>query len=320
MLLLNFVVVLLVVFVGMTIVLTPEPQHAAVQKRFVELRSTRAASSAAAEVTQLLKTTDAAKALWLERLLHSRAADRARTLLLQSGAPTTVERLLLLCAVLGIATAALVYAATGMLLATLAGFAAAVAVPFVVLSLRRQRRLQAFEKALPDAIDMMARSLRAGHAMVAALGMLAEHAEEPVASEFAEVFRKQNFGMPLRDVLLAMTERVASADLRVVVTAMLVQKDTGGNLAEVLGRVAVVIRERMRIAGEVRTHTAQGRITGWILCALPPVMLLIINISNPGYSRVLFTDALGRKLLALGVVLLAAGAFSIRQIVNGIEV
>ncbi len=119
---------------------------------------------------------------------------------------------------------------------------------------------------------------------------------------------------------MQMLDRVPSQDLRVLVTGILVQKDTGGNLAEILDRILFVIRERMRIQGEIRTHTAQGRLTGWILCALPIVMLVLINIINPGYSSVLFNDPMGRKLLYAGVVLLGVGGLIIRKIVNGIEV
>ncbi|MDP9148169.1 MAG: type II secretion system F family protein, partial [Acidobacteriota bacterium] len=189
-----------------------------------------------------------------------------------------------------------------------------------MLIIRRKRRVAAFAKALPDSIDMMARALRAGHGMVASIGILSEHAMEPVASEFSEVFRKQNFGLPLRDALMELLDRVPSQDLRVVVTGILVQKETGGNLAEILDRTVFVIRERLRIQGEIRTHTAQGRLTGWILCLLPIVMMAMINVINPGYSKVLFTNPFGRELMYIGAGLLVLGGLIIRSIINGIEV
>jgi tight adherence protein B len=167
---------------------------------------------------------------------------------------------------------------------------------------------------------MMARALRAGHSVVGAIGMLAENAREPAATEFGEVFKQQNLGLPLRDALLQLLDRVPSADLRVLVTAILVQKDTGGNLAEILDRAAFVIRERLRIQGEIQTQTAQGRLTGWILSALPVGMMFLLNVVNPGYSTILFSDPLGRKLIYLSLGMLAIGSFFIRQIVNGIEV
>ncbi len=167
---------------------------------------------------------------------------------------------------------------------------------------------------------MMSRALRAGHSMVAALGIIAEQAPEPAKTEFIEVFKKQNFGLPLRDALMQLLDRVPSQDLRVLVTAMLVQKDTGGNLAEILDRTVFVIRERLRIQGEIRTHTAQGRLTGWILCLLPIIMMFLINVVNPGYSKIMFEDPMGQKMLYAGGGLLLLGGYVIRSIINGIEV
>jgi tight adherence protein B len=192
--------------------------------------------------------------------------------------------------------------------------------PIAYLAWRRRRSIDSFERALPDAIDMCARSLRAGHSVVAAIGIVAEEAPEPTKSEFAEVFRKQNYGVALRDALVQMLERVPSRDLQIVITAILVQKDTGGNLAEIMDRVVNVIRDRARIQADVRVHTAQGRFTGWVLCLLPVILLLLINVVSPGYSKVLFQEGLGRKLLYAGGTLLALGAFTINRIVHGIEV
>jgi tight adherence protein B len=156
--------------------------------------------------------------------------------------------------------------------------------------------------------------------MVASINTVAEQSAEPVKTEFGEVFRQQNYGMPLRDALNQMLDHVPSQDLKVLVTGMLVQKETGGNLAEILDRTASVIRERLRIQGEIRTHTAQGRLTGWILCSLPIVMLFMINFINPGYTNILINTPIGHKLIYLGIGLLGIGAMAIRQIINGIEV
>jgi tight adherence protein B len=193
-------------------------------------------------------------------------------------------------------------------------------IPFGLISFKRARRIAAFNAALPDAIDMMGRAMRAGHSMVASINTVSEQSAEPVKSEFCEVFKQQTFGLPLRDALNQMLDRVPSQDLKVLVTGILVQKETGGNLAEILDRTASVIRERLRIQGEIRTHTAQGRMTGWILCSLPVVMLIMINFVNPGYSNVLLNTQIGHALIATGVVLLITGAMIIRHIINGIEV
>lgn len=193
-------------------------------------------------------------------------------------------------------------------------------IPMAFLKFKASRRLKAFDAGLADAIDMMARALRAGHSMSASINVVAEQSLEPVRSEFSEVFKQQNFGLPLRDAMSQMMDRVPSQDLRVLVTGILVQKETGGNLAEILDRTAQTIRERIKIQGEIRTHTAQGRMTGYILCALPIVMLIVINFINPGYFRVLVENPTGRMISYIGVVLLAVGGLIIRQIINGIEV
>lgn len=193
-------------------------------------------------------------------------------------------------------------------------------VPVGYLKFKAKRRQKKFDAGLADAIDMMSRALRAGHSMSASINVVAEQSVEPVRSEFSEVFKQQNFGLPLRDAMDQMLNRVPSQDLRVLVTGILVQKETGGNLAEILDRTASTIRERLKIQGEIRTHTAQGRMTGYILCALPIVMLVVINFLNPGYSDVLVTTKTGNMLCYLGVGLLVAGGLIIRQIINGIEV
>jgi tight adherence protein B len=191
--------------------------------------------------------------------------------------------------------------------------------PFGYLAFMRSRRLKKFDSCLADAVDMMARSLRAGHAMTAAINIVAEQSQEPIRSEFAEVFKQQNFGLPIRDAMQQMLDRVPSPDLRVVVTGILVQKETGGNLAEILDRIANTIRERLKIQGEIRTHTAQGRLTGYILCCLPIVMLLAINWLNPGYSDVLIDTPTGHTICYIGIALLIMGGLIIRAIINGIE-
>lgn len=188
--------------------------------------------------------------------------------------------------------------------------------PYRLLKYKSARRLEAFNKALPDSIDLMARALRAGHSLSSAIEVLSEQAREPVATEFNSVFRQQNFGLPLRDALLQMTDRVPSKDLQFMVTAMLVQKETGGNLTEILDRTTHVIRERLRIEGEVRIRTAQGKLTGWILSLLPVIMLFLLNMVNPGYSNILLQDPVGQKLLYIGAALIAIGSMFIRKIVD----
>jgi tight adherence protein B len=189
-------------------------------------------------------------------------------------------------------------------------------IPYLLLRRKRSKRLKAFNDALPGAIELMARALRAGHAIGTSIELIADQSPQPLAGEFAQVYQQQRVGLQFRDALLQMGARVPSRDLQFLITAILVQKETGGDLTEILDRASHVIRERIRIEGEVRTHSAQGRLTGWILGLLPVVMLVLINIVSPGYSTVLFHDPTGQKLLAAGSVLIVIGGLVIRKIVD----
>jgi tight adherence protein B len=197
----------------------------------------------------------------------------------------------------------------------IAGILAA-ALPILVLRAKRARRLTKFNQKLPDALDLIARALRAGHSIGAAIEIVAEEGVEPLRSEFGEVYKQQNFGIPQRDALLQLGRRVPSADLQIVITAMLVQKETGGNLVDILDRTTAVLRDRVRIQGELRIHTAQGRLTGWILCLLPVVMFCLISVANPGYTDVLIHDPVGRKLTYTGIGMMVMGGLLIRKIVR----
>ncbi len=192
--------------------------------------------------------------------------------------------------------------------------------PVLLLGMVCKRRLQAFEKVLPQAVEMIARALRAGHSLSAAFSIVAEQGPSPAREEFVELFRKQKLGFPLREGLLDMLQRLPSQDLRVLIVGILVQRDTGGNLTVILDRTSSVIRERLKLQGDILVHTAQGRLTGWILCALPMLLFVALHIINPGYTQDLTGDPVGRRCLYGAVGLLICGACIIRKIVNGIEV
>ena len=316
-----FLIMMSMIFCTLLVVMRPTAEQKSIAKRLATVRMAGLDGKSELGSGGLLKEETVGNFGWIDDLLEQFSiTEKVQQLILQADSKTTLGGLIVTSFGLGVAGFFLALLILPFLpLAAAAGAIFAYA-PLFVLSFRRTRRVAAFNKALPDAIDMIARSLRAGHSMVAAISIVAEHAVEPVGSEFSEVFRKQNFGLPIRDALTELLDRVPSQDLRVLVTAILVQKDTGGNLAEILDRTVRVIRERLRIKGEIRTHTAQGRMTGWILCALPVVMLVLINMVNPGYSKVLFNDPFGRELLYVGIALLTVGGLVIRQIVNGIEV
>jgi tight adherence protein B len=188
--------------------------------------------------------------------------------------------------------------------------------PYIFLVQKRNRRMVRFAELLPEAIDMMVRGLRSGQAIAAAVENVAQEADEPLRSEFRRTADEQSFGLPFRESMLNLALRVPVPDLQFLVTAILVQKETGGNLSQILEKTSHVIRERVRVDGQTRIRTAQGRLTGWILCALPFVMFFASNALNPGYGRILFVDPLGQKMVAVAAVLMVLGVLTIRRIVN----
>lgn len=305
-------------------VLRPTSEQKALDRRVVHLKAATPGEESpglSEDLRQYLKVEEQGAFGWLEDLIDTSTLHRQlQLLILQADSTMSVGNLLMASLGALLATALVLDLVTKMPWVALAGGVAAGFIPLMVLSMRRKRRLNKFNGVLADAIDMMARSLRAGHSLPAALGIAAEQAIEPVRGEFDEVYKKQNYGLPLREAMMQMLDRVPSQDLRVFVTGVLVQKDTGGNLAEILDRIVAVIRERVRIQGEIRVHTAQGRMTGWILTALPVALLLLINVIDPGYSTVLFNTTIGNYLMYLGVALLAIGGLIIRSIINGIEI
>jgi len=190
------------------------------------------------------------------------------------------------------------------------------ALPYAFLLQKRKRRLQRFSELLPEAIDLMSRGLRAGQALSATVETIAQESEEPLRSEFRRAADEQSFGLPFREAMVNLSRRVPVADLQFLVTAILVQKETGGNLAQVLDKASHVIRERIRVGGQLRIRTAQGRLTGWILCGLPFAMFIGMNFLHPGYGKELFQDPLGQKLVTYATVMMAIGIVLIRRIVN----
>ena len=188
--------------------------------------------------------------------------------------------------------------------------------PYMFLVQKRKRRFHRIAQQLPEAIDLMSSSLRAGQALPATVETVAKEADDPLASEFRRAAVEQSFGLPFRDAMLNLRSRTPVPDLQFLVAAILVQKETGGNLAHILDKTSRMIRERMRVAGEMRIRTAQARITGWVLCLLPFAMFIGMNFLQPGYGRVLFENPVGRKMLTYAGFLMVIGVFIIRRIVR----
>ena len=189
-------------------------------------------------------------------------------------------------------------------------------IPFSYASYRRTKRFQKFEELFPDAIDTLARAVRAGHAFTTALELIANEIAEPVAGEFRMLFEEQKFGLPVRDALMNLTERMPLVDVKFFVTAVMLQRETGGNLAEILDNLSYVIRERFKIMRQVRVYTAQGRLTMALLMGLPPVIVVVMLMTSPAFIRPLFADPIGHTLIVSGIVLQTLGYFVIRKVIR----
>jgi tight adherence protein B len=202
-----------------------------------------------------------------------------------------------------------------MMFGWLAAFAGLM-IPFGYASFLRSKRFQKFEELFPEAIDTLARAVRAGHAFTTALELIAGEMAEPVAGEFRKLFEEQKFGLPVRDALLNLAERIPIVDVKFFVTAVMLQRETGGNLAEILDNLSYVIRERFKIQRQVRVYTAQGRLTMLLLMALPPIIILVMEVMNPDFIKPLFYDSIGHVLIVVGVIMQTIGFFLIRKIIQ----
>jgi tight adherence protein B len=321
-LLIPFAAILLITF-GVVAVMTGASRSQKVLERRVAglLATGSEGGPITPQVQLLLKAQPTGNYGFLNTMLQEYALPRSiQAKIIQADMETTSLTVLLSSLAAAAAGFGLVYLWVSVLAVQLIAAAVCAYAPIGFISFKASRRLKQFNNGLAEAIDMMSRALRAGHSMTASINVVAEQAAEPVRSEFSEVFKQQNFGLPIREAMGQMLERVPSQDLRVLVTAILVQKETGGNLVEILERTAHTIRERLRIQGEIRTHTAQGRMTGYILCSLPVVMLVVINFLNPGYSDVLINTPTGHMIAYGGIGLLITGGLIIRHIINGIDV
>jgi tight adherence protein B len=190
------------------------------------------------------------------------------------------------------------------------------ALPILWLLFRRKRRLKTFAAQLPEALELIARALRAGHSLAAGFSLVAQEMSDPISGEFSRTFEEQNLGKPLEEALEDLTKRVPNLDLKFFSTAIILQRQTGGDLAEILDKIGYLIRERFKIWGQVQALTGEGRLSGIVLLALPPVLFAVVYRMNPDYLMLLFTDDLGKKMLVGGIISQLLGALMIRKIVN----
>src|SRR6266850_4560084 len=250
---------------------------------------------------------------WLRR---SERVTVLQEMLSQGDVNVRAGNFLIVCLLAAVVFGIAFMVAGGSVLFGWAGLVLGFFIPYAYASHRRAKRFQRFEEKFPEAIDTLARAVRAGHAFTTALEMIANEISEPVAGEFRQLFEEQKFGLPVRDALINLADRIPLVDVKFFVTAVMLQRETGGNLAEILDNLSYVIRERFKILRQVRVHTAQGRLTMVLLMALPPTIVVVMLTLNPGFIRPLFTDPLGHVLIVAGIVLQTVGYFFIRRIIR----
>lgn len=274
---------------------------------------------------QQIKSVSIAKAP--ERLSHIPALDSAlsrrldvvgpiQQLLIESGLNVTIGTFLLATVVSGAAIGVLAWLVFRLLAVAVVLGLAAGCLPLVFVRMKRTKRLRLFEEQFPEAIDLIARALRAGHALTTGLGMVADEIPAPVGQEFRRLYDEQNFGMSLAEAMRAMARRVPVLDARFFVTAVLTQREAGGNLSEVLDNLASVMRARFKLKRQIRVVSAHGRISAWVLSFLPPVLAAILFTLSPNFMRVLWEDPWGVQLLLAAGVLQVIGAFTISRMVR----
>ena len=253
-------------------------------------------------------------------LRRSSRINKLQEMLSQANIDSRAGNFLMLCAASGIAFGAfLFFLSPSPSFAPFLGWTGMIVgffIPFSYLSYKRRKRFEKFEELFPEAIDTLARAVRAGHAFTTALELITAEIAEPVAGEFRKLYEEQKFGMPVRDALLNLVNRVPLVDVKFFITAVTLQRETGGNLAEILDKLSYLIRERFKILRQVRVYTAQGRLTMMLLMGLPPLIVAIMMVVSPSFIRPLFTDPIGQKLLILGGFLQFVGFFFIRRVIR----
>jgi tight adherence protein B len=304
------------VFLAIWLVMEGAGKQDIVAQRLEAVRQTERRGDVSVEV-QLLRDEMLSTVPALNKvLLQWSWASSLKRFMNQAGLNIKPARIILLMGVLGLSTYLLVGYLYRQPVVSIVAAVIAAALPMSVVAYLRSKRLARFEEHLPEGLDLLGRAVRAGHSFSTGLELIAQECTEPIAGEFRTTFEEQNLGLPLRDTLLNLTERVPLVDVRMLVTALLIQKETGGNLAEILDELARVIRERFRIYREVRVKTAQGRLTAGILIALPLLMLAALGALNPDYTKVLFVDKTGQTMLIVAGAMQVVGALILWKIVN----
>ncbi len=303
--------------IGVSLMLVRQQSRSVDKLMTARVSAVLAAAGAGDEELSILKDSTLSGIGPLQRLLlRFRAGGKMQRLLEQSDLKMKTGTFALLIAVSAVAG---FLGALGFQLGVLLAIPIGVAMgflPVLVVIRIRNRRFRRFEALFPDAIDLLARAIRAGHAFNTGIKMIADEMPDPVGKEFQRVFEEQNYGLPMKSALMNLLDRVALLDLKLFVVAVLIQRQSGGNLAELLGKISTTIRERFRIWRQLKVHTAQAKLTGIILMCLPPVMGGITLSLNYEYMKIIFNDPWGIRLLIAAGVMQLVGLLWIRKIVN----
>jgi tight adherence protein B len=249
-------------------------------------------------------------------LRRSQGASNIQKMLAQADMKMRAGKFLALCLLTGIFAGLLLLVLSANPAVAWMALLLGVLLPYALASYRRNKRFEKFEELFPEAIDTLARAVRAGHAFTTALEMITNEVSEPVAGEFRKLYEEQKFGMPVRDALMNLTDRVPLVDVKFFVTAVMLQRETGGNLAEILDNLSYLIRERFKIQRQVRVYTAQGRLTMALLMGMPPIIVVAMLTLNPSFIHPLFDDPIGHILVVAGITLQTIGYFVIRKIIR----
>jgi tight adherence protein B len=249
-------------------------------------------------------------------LIRFEIFNKLQAILRQADMKITVYRFVILSMIVGFVMGLLVFFFSNSLMAMFIATVIVMVAPLMVALNQRRRRFRAFLEQLPDALELMVRSLQAGHSFSSALQMVASEMPEPIAREFGKTYEEQNLGLNIKAALENLIERVPILDLKLCVTAVLIQREIGGNLSEVLRNISHTIRERFRIQGEIRVKSAQARLSGYIVSVLPFLLFFWINLVNPNYMKTLYDHPYGVYILGVGMVMQVVGWLIIRKIVN----
>ena len=309
-----FILLLALSFGIMLYFLAPSQSESAIQRQLARIRGDHEIGD---ETISILKEERLSTIPWLNDVMKRVPGSYPLLHLIKQAGKTWAVTLLVLWSLVAACVAGLVSAIFLPIIGLniLVGIIVAL-LPFLYLLFLRETRLNACERLLPDAVDLMSRALRAGHAVTSALEMVGRDISEPLGSEFRTLYEQQSLGLPLREAGMGLVQRVPRNDIRFLATAILLQKETGGNLAYILDKTARVIRERLRLRGQVKVYTAQGRVTGWIICLLPFIMAGVITVVNPQYEKILLTDPLGPYLIYAGLAMMVTGVLIVRKIIR----